>query len=112
MAVGGAGAAALGPWVLQLIFGDEVDLTRLECAGLAVGSLAALATLGLTLVQMTHGAGRRVLQAWATALAVGVVTMVALLPVDPLPRVVAAFLASELTAFALMAVLDGSGDRQ
>jgi hypothetical protein len=112
MAVGGAAAAALGPWVLQLIFGDEVDLTRLECAGLAVGSLAALATLGLTLVQMTHGAGRRVLQAWATALAVGVVTMVALLPVDPLPRVVAAFLASELTAFALMAVLDGSGDRQ
>ena len=52
----------------------------------------------------------RVLQAWATALAVGVVVMVAL-PLDPLPRVVVAFLASELTAFALMALLDGSGER-
>jgi O-antigen/teichoic acid export membrane protein len=111
MAVGGAGAAVLGPWVLQLIFGDEVDLTRLECAGLAVGSLAALATLGLTLVQMTHGAGRAVLRAWLVGLAVGAVGMVAL-PLDPLPLVVAAFLASELTAFALMAPLDRSGERR
>jgi hypothetical protein len=102
------GASVLGPQVLRLIFGDEVDLTRLECVGLAVGSLAALATLGLTLVQMMHTTGGRVLQAWAIGLAAGVVTMVALLPVDPLPRVVLAFLASELTAFALMALLDGS----
>lgn len=110
-ALGGAGAALLGPAILRLIFGDEVDLTRLECAGLAVGSLAALATLGLTLVQMTGASGRRVLQAWVTALVVGAVGMVAL-PLDPLPRVVAAFLASELTAFALMALLDRSGDRR
>ena len=110
MAVGGVGAALFGPGVLRLIFGDEVDLTRAACAGLAVGSLAALATLGLTLVQMTDGAGRHVLRTWATALAVGVVVMVAL-PLEPLPRVVAAFLASELTAFVLMALLDGSGER-
>jgi hypothetical protein len=74
-----------------------------------VGSLAALATLALTLVQMTDTSGGRVLHAWAIGLGVGVVGMVAL-PFDPLPRVVAAFLASELTAFALMAVLDRSGD--
>jgi hypothetical protein len=110
MVLGGAGAAAIGPAVLRIVFGDEVDLTRAACAGLAVGSLAALATLGLTLLQMTDGAGRRVLRTWATALAAGVVTMVAL-PLEPLPRVVAAFLASELTAFALMALLDGSGER-
>jgi O-antigen/teichoic acid export membrane protein len=110
MALGGLGAALVGPGVLRLVFGDEVDLTRAACAGLAVGSLAALATLGLTLVQMTDGAGRRVLRTWATALAVGVVVMVAL-PLEPLPRVVAAFLASELTAFALMALLEGSGER-
>ncbi|HEY5888668.1 MAG TPA: hypothetical protein VIT24_13110 [Acidimicrobiales bacterium] len=110
MALGGLGAALVGPGVLRLVFGDEVDLTRAACAGLAVGSLAALATLGLTLVQMSDGAGRRVLRTWATALAVGVVVMVAL-PLEPLPRVVAAFLASELTAFALMALLEGSGER-
>lgn len=110
MALGGLGAALVGPNVLRLVFGDEVDLTRAQCTGLAVGSLAALATLGLTLVQMTDRAGRRVLQSWATALAVGVVVMVAL-PLEPLPRVVAAFLASELTAFVLMALLDGSGER-
>lgn len=110
MVAGGAGAALVGPTVLRVVFGDEVDLTGAACAGLAVGSLAALATLGLTLVQMTDGAGRRVLRTWATALAVGVVTMVAL-PLEPLPRVVAAFLASELTAFVLMALLDGSGER-
>ena len=110
MALGGLAAALVGPGVLRLVFGDEVDLTRAACAGLAVGSLAALATLGLTLVQMTDGAGRRVLRTWATALAVGVVVMVAL-PLEPLPRVVAAFLASELTAFALMALLEGSGER-
>ena len=111
MAVGGAGAAVFGPSILRLIFGGEVELDRLECVGLAVGSLAALATLGLTLLQMTDAAGGRVLHSWATALLVGVVSMV-ILPLDPLPRVVAAFLASELTAFALMAVLDGSGDRR
>ena len=110
MVLGGAAAAAIGPAVLRMVFGDEVDLTRAACAGLAVGSLAALATLGLTLVQMTDGAGRRVLRSWVTALAVGVVTMVAL-PLEPLPRVVAAFLASELTAFGLMALLDEFGDR-
>ncbi len=109
IALGALGAAAAGPSVLRLVFGDEVDLTRLQCAGIAAGSLAALATLGLTLVQMTHGAGRRVLQAWVIGLVVGVVGMVAL-PVDPLPRVVAAFLASELTAFALMALLDAPGE--
>jgi O-antigen/teichoic acid export membrane protein len=110
MALGGAGAAVLGPSILRLVFGSEVDLTRLECVGLAVASLAALGTLALTLLQMTDVAGGRVLHAWAIGLGVGVVGMVAL-PFDPLPRVVAAFLASELTAFALMAVLDGSGDR-
>ena len=110
MALGGAGAWLLGQDVLRLIFGDEIDLTRLECAGLAVGSVAALATLALTLVQMTGTTGGRVLQAWVIALVVGAVTMVAV-PLDPLPRVVVAFLASELTAFALMAVLDRSGDR-
>ena len=111
MVLGGAGAALLGPRILRIIFGDEVDLTRLECAGLAVGSLAALATLGLTLVQMVHGHGRQVLQAWVIGLVVGAVGIVAL-PLEPLPRVVAAFLASELTAFALMALLEGSGDRR
>ncbi len=111
MALGGAGAWLLGRDVLRLIFGDEIDLTRLECAGLAVGSVAALATLALTLVQMTGTTGRRVLQAWVIALVVGAVSMVAV-PLDPLPRVVVAFLASELTAFAFMAVLDGSGDRR
>jgi len=109
---GGAGAAALGPPILRLIFGDEVDLSGLQCAGLAAGSLAALATLALTLVQMTDGHGRLVLRTWLIGLAVGVLTMVIGLPLDPLPRVVAAFLASELTAFALMALLDGTGDRR
>jgi hypothetical protein len=61
---------------------------------------------------MTNEAGGRVLQAWSIGLGVGAVGMVALLPVDPLPRVVAAFLASELTAFALMALLGGAGDRR
>lgn len=105
MALGGAAAAMLGPWLLQLIFGDEVDLTRLECAGLAVGSTAALATLAMTLMQMTHGAGGRVLRAWLIGLAVGAVAMFAT-PLDPLPMVILAFLASELTAFAVMALLD------
>ena len=98
-----------GPEVLRLVFGDQVDLTGLECAGLAVGSLAALATLGLTLVQMTDGAGRLVLTTWTIALVVGAVVMVAA-PLDPLPLVVTAFLASELAAFVLMAVLDATGD--
>jgi O-antigen/teichoic acid export membrane protein len=109
MVVGGAGAAVVGPEVLRLVFGDQVDLTGLECAGLAVGSLAALATLGLTLVQMTDGAGRLVLTTWTIALVVGAVVMVAA-PLDPLPLVVTAFLASELAAFVLMAVLDATGD--
>ncbi len=109
IALGGLGAYALGPAVQQAIFGDEVDLTRLQAAGLAMGSLAALVTLGLTLVQMTRGAGGHVLAAWMMASAVGVVVMVAL-PGDPLPRTVAAFLATELAALSLMALLDRRAD--
>jgi hypothetical protein len=84
------------------VFGDDVDLSRWSCAGLAVGSLAALATLGLTLVQMTEADGRQVLLAWSVALGVGAAAVITI-PRDPVPRVVAGFLAAELTALALMA---------
>jgi O-antigen/teichoic acid export membrane protein len=104
-ALAGAGAYAVGPPLLRAVFGDEVDLTRLQCAGLAMGSLAALVTLGLTLVQMTRGRGGRVLTAWVLAVAVGTVVMVTV-PGEPLPRTVAAFLATELAALTLMALLD------
>ena len=107
MLAGGAGAAVVAPGLLRLVFGDEVDLTSAECGALAVGSLAALTTLGLTFVQMTDGAGRRILISWVVALGVGTVTMVAV-PLDPLPRVVVAFLACQLAGLALMALLDES----
>ncbi len=103
-ALGAAGAAVLGPPILTLVFGDEIDLTGAETAALAAGSLLALATLGLSLVQMTTGSGRHILQAWLAAVAVGAV-VVAVAPLDPLPAVVAAFLVTEAVAFALMAVL-------
>ncbi len=109
MALGAAGAAVIAPALLRLVFGDEVDLTRAECAALAAGNLAALTTLGLTFVQMTDGAGRRVLTSWMLALVVGTVTMVAV-PFDPLPRVVAAFLACQLAGLAFMALLDETAD--
>ena len=109
MAVGGAGAAIVAPGLLRLVFGDEVDLTGAECGALAVGSLAALTTLGLTFVQMTDGAGRRVLTSWLFALVAGTVTMV-VVPFDPLPRVVVAFLICQLTGLALMALLDETAD--
>ena len=110
MTVGGIGAAVIAPGLLEVVFGDEVELTGAECAALAAGSLAALTTLGLTFVQMTDGAGRRVLSSWSFALVVGVVIMVAV-PAEPLPRVVVAFLACQLSGLALMALLDEAADR-
>ena len=109
MVAGGLGAAVIAPGLLRLVFGDEVALTGAECAALAVGSMAALVTLGLTFVQMTDGAGRRVLLSWMLALVVAIVTMVAVL-FDPLPRVVVAFLACQLAGLALMALLDETAD--
>ena len=105
------GAALIGPAVLRVVFGDEIDLTGVECAGLAAGSVIALTTLGLTLLQMVGGTGELVLRAWVIGLAAGGLA-VAILPLDPLPRVVGAFLVAELAALVVMALTTSGLDRR
>jgi O-antigen/teichoic acid export membrane protein len=106
--VGAAGAAFLGgaTFVLPLlraVFGSDVVLDRIPSALIGVGTAAAVGNLVLLLVMLALGTSRPVNRAWLIAAAVVGAILVAV-PLEPLDRVVTAFVAAQLTAFALLAV--------
>jgi O-antigen/teichoic acid export membrane protein len=106
--VGAAGAAFLAgatfvPPLLRAVFGSDVVLDRIPSALIGVGTAAAVGNLVLLLVMLALGTSRPVNRAWLIAAAVVGAILVAV-PLEPLDRVVTAFVAAQLTAFALLAV--------
>ena len=104
--VGAAGAAFLaGATIVQpllrAVFGSDVVLDRLPSALIGVGTAAAVGNLALLLLMLALGTSRPVNRAWLIAVAVVAAILVAV-PVAPLDRVVTAFVAAQLTAFALL----------
>jgi hypothetical protein len=95
-----AGATILDP-VLRVVFGSDVVLDWQTPALIGVGTVAAVGNLVLLLLMLALGTSRPVNRAWLAAVAVVAVILVAV-PLSPLDRVVTAFVAAQLTAFALL----------
>ncbi len=103
-ALAAAGAALVGPWLLGLVFGEDVRIGSAEAAAVAAGCTAAVANLLVMVSALAQDRPVAVARAWATALAAGGLSF-AVLGIEPFPRVIAAFLAAEVVAFgALLAV--------
>lgn len=103
--VGSAGAAPvgalLGPPLMRLIFGSDVELAQELTLLVSVASTVAMANLVATLVVLAHGRTLALLRSWLVALVPGVVWFaVADLPV--LERTCWAFLVVEVAAFGLL----------
>ncbi len=98
--------AALGPVVVpfttNLVFGVGSQVPAVPVALLTVGAVAAVAGVVQMLLLLAEGRSRHLAGAWAVALALGGVVLVA--PWDPLTRVAAAFAVAEVVAFGLMMV--------
>lgn len=96
-----AGATVVQP-LLRAVFGPDVVLDSIASALIGVGTAAAVGNLVLLLVMLAVGTSRPVNRAWLIAAAVVGAILVAV-PLSPLDRVVTAFVAAQLTAFALLA---------
>ena len=102
----GAGLAAaigwfVGPALLQLVFGESIDVSAQVCLLTAVGSALSLGTLLLSLVAMAHDRSHTTLRSWLVAAVAATVTIV-VGPGTPLTTVTVAFLVAQLVAFATL----------
>ena len=95
-----AGATIFGP-VLSVVFGTEIVLDWQTAALIGVGTAVAVGNLALLLLMLALGTSRPVNRAWLIAVAVVAAILVAV-PTAPLDRVATAFVAAQLTAFALL----------
>ena len=99
-----AGAFALGPWVLQLLFGPKFDLlTRIDLGYLAAASAAYMLALALSQALIALEGHARAALGWITAIAT--LTVVTALGHDLLRRVEYGLLAGSAVAVVMMAVL-------
>jgi O-antigen/teichoic acid export membrane protein len=97
-----AGATVVNP-VLRIVFGSDVSLDWRIPALIGVGTATAVGNLSLMLLMLALGTSRPVNRAWLVAVAV-VVAILAAVPLSPLDRVVTAFVAAQLTAFAMLMI--------
>ena len=104
-ALAGALGALLGPEVLHLVFGDSVDVSSGQAAVLAIGCTAAVANLALMVSALAQDRPAGVAGAWGVAVLVGAGGVVALSSRSPVARSAGGFLAAELAATLVLAVL-------
>jgi O-antigen/teichoic acid export membrane protein len=88
----------LGPWLLQLVFGDRVDVSSGHAALLALGCAAAITNLVLMVLALAHDRPGQVARAWLAATLVGAVALAALSGGTPLDATVGAFVVAEAAA--------------
>ena len=94
---------AIGPWMLRLIFGDEVRLDNTACLLVAVGSAFALANLVVTISLMALGRSGVLARAWVFSLLAGALVYVVVGTSDPLMETCWAFVTAEAVAFVVLA---------
>ncbi|HET7173134.1 MAG TPA: hypothetical protein VFI30_02510 [Nocardioidaceae bacterium] len=101
-AIGGT----VGPRLLQLVFGHQVELSRLLTMVVGIGSALALANLIMTVALLAHNRGFAVTRVWLAALAAGGAVFVAgwAVSAPALDRTCLAFLAAELVGLAAAVV--------
>jgi O-antigen/teichoic acid export membrane protein len=98
----GVGTTVLPP-VLRAAFGPDVELPPAELTALGVGTAVGLGNLVLLLMLLAFGRSRAASASWLVAVAVAA-GWTALSPLSPEPRVVAAFVLAQGTAFVLLLV--------
>lgn len=115
VAVGSAAAATIGAALagplIRLVFGPDVGLDAMTLALVGVGTAVALGNLMLLLILLAHGRSRFVTAAWVGGLGTAAL-WIALVPGAPLGRVVGAFVAAQVVAFALQVTAGAAALRQ
>ncbi|NYD42901.1 hypothetical protein [Nocardioides panaciterrulae] len=111
-----AGVAAglawlLGPWLVRLVFGGDVVLTRSTAVPAAVGSALAMANLVLTLLVIARGRVLHLLRSWVLSLLPGAVLLVAT-GAGSGAAAATAFAVVEAAALVLLAWSDRSAARR
>ena len=103
--------AIVGPWLLRLVFGDEVRIAAGPAAIVAAGSVVAVANLALMSMVIAEDRSTTAARAWVTATLAAAVVFVALSGVPPLDQVVWTFLGAQTWACAFLLVRLGRRDR-
>ncbi len=108
MALVGAAAIGegLGPWLLRLIFGDDVRLDRFPSLLIALGSTFALANLVVTVSAMAYSRSGVIARSWVVGVIAGAAVFVLAGNEDKLIQTCWAFLAAEAVAFLVLAAED------
>lgn len=105
--VGGLGAALgfwLGPWLVRLVFGQDITLDRGASAILAGASILAVSNLLMTIAVIAHGRAGATWAAWV----LGILAALPLLAtaIEPLHRVALVFLVAEGVAWLVLLASD------
>jgi O-antigen/teichoic acid export membrane protein len=102
-ALGTAGAFAVGPWVVRILFGPGFELTRSDLGYLAAGSAAIMVALALAQALIALSAYPRVVIGWL----LGILAFLVVVSADAslLPRVERAFLAGSAVSAVVMGFL-------
>lgn len=102
MLVGAAIGATVGDDLVQLLFGEGLQLSRGTLVLLGAGSALALGNLAEGAILTAHQASRAYVIGWLAGLLVA--GLVVAVPGDPLQRTVLAFASGELTAFTALLI--------
>jgi len=96
-----AGATVVDP-ILRVVFGSDVVLDWQTLALIGAGTAFAVGNLVLLLLMLAVGTSRPVNRAWLGAVIVAAAILVVVVPLPPTDRVATAFMAAQVTAFALL----------
>lgn len=105
VALAGALGAWAGPTLLQLLFGDTVEVPPVHAALLAVGCTLAVANLALMLVALAHDRPAAVVRSWALAAGAGALSFVALTGASPVATTVGCFVVAEVVALGTLSAV-------
>jgi O-antigen/teichoic acid export membrane protein len=106
-----AGLLAIGPWVMDLVFGGGYDYDRAGLAVIAIGMGLHLCAGTLNQAALARGQARAAAAAWLVAAAAFVGWMVAPLVSDPLLRAEVGYAGAAALLCALLAGLYARGAR-
>lgn len=98
--------AALGPWLLPLIFGPTVSLDRPTYALLAAGSTLALANLVLTIMLLAAARSTAVAWSWGAAVLAGAAVLLVGVGSADLAYTAWAFVLAEAVAWAALVMFE------